>query len=370
MTSSAPVSRNMALDVMRGLTVAAMILVNNPGSWSYLWGPLGHADWHGYTPTDLVFPFFLFITGSAMFFALRRFNYEPSKDALTKLARRVLIIFGIGVFLHAYPFSKSFEELRIMGVLQRIAIAYGVATLAVLYLSTRGVIIFTLMLLIGYWAILFFAGSGDPYSLEGNIVAPIDQLILGASHMWAGKGMPFDPEGILSTLPSIANVTGGYLATKYLASLSSDTEKVKKMLAYGACLIVIGHVWGFLFPINKSLWTSSYAVTTVGWGLFVLGALIYLCGTSIGKKMAEPFRIYGTNPLFIYALSWVWVATYWLFPITVGGEQKYMSGIIYDFLVGVVGNPYLASHSYALIHVLLFWAISWALDKKKIYIKI
>ncbi len=370
MTNSAPATRNMALDVMRGIAIAAMILVNNPGSWSYVWTPLGHSNWHGYTPTDLVFPFFLFITGSALFFALRRFNYEPSKEVLIKVARRTLIIFGIGLLLHAYPFTKPLEELRIMGVLQRIAVTYGIATIAVLYLSTRGIIIFSLVLLFGYWALLFFVGSNDPYSLEGNVVAQVDLAILGASHMWAGKGIPFDPEGILSSLPAIVSVTSGYLATKYISSLPSDCEKVKKMLVYGAALIVIGHIWGLVFPINKSLWTSSYVVVTVGWSLFTLGGLIYICDTPIGKKITEPFCIYGTNPLFIYAFSSIWLMAYWVYTVPVNGEDKYIGQIINEFFFSIISNNYLASHSFALFHVVVFWVISWILYKKKIFIKI
>ncbi len=374
MVNSTPTQRNVALDVMRGLTIAAMILVNNPGSWDYVYWPLAHANWHGYTPTDLVFPFFLFITGSAMFFGLSRFDYQPSSDALKKLLKRVLIIFGIGLFLHAYPFIEPFSNLRIMGVLQRIAIAYGIAALAVLYLSNRGVILFTVAILLLYWLILIVAGGVDPYSLEGNCITPIDRLILGTSHMWDGKGIAFDPEGLMSTLPAIANVTAGFLTTKYLVSLPNNSVKIQKMLMYGVGLIVLGHLWELVLPINKSIWTSSYVVVTTGWALVILGALISLCGSNIGLKIARPFQIYGSNPLFIYGLSWVWMETYWIIPINYNGVEislgEYLPELFFNFF-GRDGNAnYWASHSFALFHVVLFWVISWALYKKRIFIKI
>ena len=364
-------SRNVALDVLRGLTVVMMILVNNPGSWGSIWWPLGHAKWHGYTPTDLVFPFFLFITGSAMFFALKRFNYEPSKEALRKLAKRVFIIFAIGIFLHWYPFSKSFEDLRIMGVLQRIAVAYGIATLAVLYLSTRGLILFGGVLLFGYWVLLFLGGGLDPYSIQHNIVRVVDIAVIGESHMFPYMNPMFEPEGLLSTFPAVVNVLAGYLITKKLSSISLDSEKIKYLAVSGVALIVAGHVWGLLFPIGKNLWTSSYVVVTTGWAFIFLAVLTFICSKPLGSKIMEPFRIYGTNPLFIYAFSWIWIASYWLITMDLNGESVDFATYLYKgILLPALGNDLVASHTYAFIHVVIFWFVSWFMDSRKIYIKI
>jgi predicted acyltransferase len=362
--------RNIALDAMRGLTVAGMILVNSPGSWEYVWGPLGHADWHGYTVTDLVFPFFLFISGSAMFYSFSRYGYQPSSEVLRKLVRRVLLIFAIGLLLHLYPFTQPLGELRIMGVLQRIALCYGIAALAVLYLTSRGVLVFSVLLLLVYWLVLVWMGGISPFSLEGNGVVQIDLAILGAHHMWDGKGIPFDPEGLLSTLPAVASVTAGYLATCWLSAMAGVREKLLKLVLAGLVLIGLGHLWGLWFPINKSLWTSSYVLVTSGWALLVLAALTIICDSSSGRRLVEPLRVYGSNPLFIYALSWVWVASYWLVSLPYNGESISLYGFLFNQLLWVTGNPYLASHLFALIHVIFFWWVSRLLYKHKIIIKI
>jgi predicted acyltransferase len=364
------VQRDQALDAMRGLAVAGMIFVNSPGSWEYVWRPFGHADWHGYTPTDLVFPFFLFISGSAMFFAFKRYDYQPSPEALRKLGRRVVLIFVIGLLLHLYAFTHPLEELRIMGVLQRIALCYGIAALAVLYLSARGVLIFSVLLLLGYWLLLLGAAGDMAYTLEGNLVVRVDLAILGASHMWDGKGVPFDPEGLLSTLPAVVNVTTGYLATRWLAKMKDVHEKVQKLVLAGIALIGVGHLWDLGFPINKGLWTSSYVVVTSGWALLVLVALIKASQSILGRRLLEPLRIYGTNPLFIYSLSWLWVASYGLVSLPYGGESVSLNEFLFGQVLWAVGNPYLASHLYALAHVIFFWWLSRLLYARNIFIKI
>ncbi|OZG72174.1 hypothetical protein BTA51_17655 [Hahella sp. CCB-MM4] len=365
-------SRNLSLDVLRGLTIALMILVNTPGSWSAVWGPLGHAHWHGYTPTDLVFPFFLFITGSAMYFSLRKFNYQPSKELHIKILSRVAIIFLIGLLLQWFPFTKSFDDLRIMGVLQRIALAYGIAAIAIIHLSTRWLGIFSGLILLGYWALLFFAGSaGDPYSIEHNIVRQVDLAVLGKSHIYPYMKPIFEPEGLLSTLPAVVNVIAGFWVTKAVNMMKDDQERFRKLISWGIALLVIGHVWGLVFPINKSLWTSSYVVVTSGWALVVLGMLVAVCATQRGKSVMEPFRIYGTNPLFIYTISWLWVSIYRLIPVPMSGSTVGLNTFMYEsWFLPAADNIYLASHSYALVHVILFWVIAWMLDRQKIYIKI
>ncbi|HEY7883988.1 MAG TPA: heparan-alpha-glucosaminide N-acetyltransferase domain-containing protein, partial [Cellvibrionaceae bacterium] len=222
--------RFLSLDVMRGLTLALMILVNTPGSWSYAYGPLLHADWHGATFTDFIFPFFLFIVGSAMFFSWQRQAELSFASRSLKILRRTALIFLIGLALNAYPFTGDLDSLRILGVLQRIALAYCAAAFIIMLPGLyRGII--ALVLLLGYWALLNI--SSDPYSLAGNVVRQFDLWVMGANHLWTGKGIAFDPEGILSTLPAIVNVLLGFEAARVLIS-SADKTRAQWLLFVSA----------------------------------------------------------------------------------------------------------------------------------------
>src|SRR5690606_18174772 len=254
--------RFQALDVMRGLTLALMILVNTPGSWSFVYSPLLHADWHGITPTDYVFPLFMSIVGSSMYFATRGLRQLTPVAQTKKILRRSARMFLIGVLLAAYPFTASLETWRIMGVLQRIAIAYAFAAFIILYFGFVGRVIISAILLLGYWALLNL--SADPYSLEHNLVRQFDMAVLGANHLWQGKGIAFDPEGILSTLPSIVNVIIGFEATRVLLASENKTKALLQLLIAALLLIAVAIVWSWVFPINKSLWTSPFVLLTCG----------------------------------------------------------------------------------------------------------
>lgn len=362
--------RSLALDAMRGFTLAAMILVNTPGSWGHLYWPLAHADWHGYTPTDLIFPFFLFIVGAAMFYSLRRFDYSPSKDALLKLGKRVAIIFAIGLLLHAFPFTAPLSELRIMGVLQRIALAYGLAALAVLYLSIPMLYLLMAALLLGYWALLYTVGGANAFSVEANVVTVVDRALLGSAHLWQGKGVAFDPEGLLSTLPAVVNVLVGFLTARWLARSEKIPQQLRDLALGGLALLVLGYLWSLWLPFNKSLWTSSYVLATSGWALWVLAVFIVVCRTGWGVKLVHPLRIYGMNPLFIYALSAVWVKSYFLVSLEFAGEKMNAYQFFYEVCLRLVPDPYAASVLFAATHVLLFWGVAYILYRKNIFIKI
>lgn len=362
--------RSIALDAMRGTTLAAMILVNTPGSWGHVYAPLAHADWHGYTPTDLVFPFFLFIVGAAMYFALRRFDYSPAPDALRKLGRRVAIIFAIGLLLHAFPFTSPLGELRIMGVLQRIALAYGLATLAVFYLPGRLLYAAMAITLLGYWALLYAVGAADAFSVHGNVVTVVDRAVLGDGHLWTGKGVPFDPEGLLSTWPATVNVLAGFVGTRWMMRMGDSGRQSRHLLIAGAALVVAGHVWSLWLPINKSLWTSSFVVVSSGWAFVVLAAFVAMCSGRRGARLAQPLRIYGMNPLFIYALSVLWVKCYWLVVLEIDGEAMNAYDVLYRVCLALVGDPYVASVLFAGAHVLLFWLIARFLYRRNIFIRI
>jgi len=240
--------RLYALDAFRGLTIATMILVNTPGSWAHIYPPLAHADWHGCTPTDLVFPFFLFIVGVAMWFSFSKYDHHINTPAIIKVLKRTFLIFLIGLLLTAFPFyNKDYSHLRILGVFQRIALAYGGAGLIVLILKEQHLKYVNAVLLLGYWWALWHFGGGDPYGLETNLVRRIDLAILGPNHVWHGKGLPFDPEGLLSTLPAIVTVTLGYFTGKLITTSESRMILVGKMFFIGTAMVLVGLLWDFNF---------------------------------------------------------------------------------------------------------------------------
>lgn len=358
--------RFLSLDVMRGLTLALMILVNTPGSWQFVYGPLLHADWHGATPTDYIFPFFMFIVGSAMVFAMRGLSkLTPSQQTL-KILRRVGLLFLIGVLLLAYPFNKSIDEWRVMGVLQRIALAYGAAAFIILYCGVWTRALIAAGLLIGYWGLLNLVAN--PYGLETNVVRHIDLAVLGAEHLWQGKGIAFDPEGLLSTLPSIVNVLIGYEATRILISSDNKSRAMLQLLALGFGMIILALLWNVSFPINKSLWTSPFVLITCGSAIIMLLLLVAIERSPLMRVVAPAYRFFeiiGKNPLFIYVLSGLIAITlYW---IPVSGTHAYAA--LYN-LYCTFADPYFASFLFALTMVALLWLIAFVLHKRNIVISL
>jgi predicted acyltransferase len=358
--------RFQALDVMRGLTLALMILVNTPGSWSFVYSPLLHADWHGITPTDYVFPFFMFIVGSSMYFAMRGLSQLTPVAQTKKILRRSALMFLIGVLLAAYPFTASLETWRIMGVLQRIAIAYAFAAFIILYFGFVGRVIISAILLLGYWALLNL--SADPYSLEHNLVRQFDMAVLGANHLWQGKGIAFDPEGILSTLPSIVNVIIGFEATRVLLASENKAKALLQLLIAALLLIAVAIVWSWVFPINKSLWTSPFVLLTCGAAILLLLLLVKLeqsAAAPVVKPVYHFFEIIGKNPLFIYVLSGLLAVTLYLIPVGSGSAYTALYAAFCSF-----SDPYLASLLFALLMVAILWGVAWVLHKRNIIISI
>lgn len=362
--------RFVALDAFRGIAIAGMILVNTPGSWSYVYSLLTHADWHGCTPTDLVFPFFLFITGAAMAYSFRKYGDRPTGAAMAGIAKRVAILFSLGLFLNWYGYWDNWPDLRVMGVLQRIALAYGLAAIIALSLNRAWRFAMSGALLIGYWLLLSAFGGAEPYGLEHNLVRRIDIAVLGASHLWQGKGVAFDPEGLLSTVPAVVSVLIGYEAVRHLQR-SSSSRPLPELIAAGAALVAIAVVWDSVMPINKSLWTSSYVLYTSGISLWLLAGLAWLDRWKWADRPMATLQIYGFNPLLIYALSWLWTRTISVL-ITVpdaAGNRVSLYDWLFNALQGVF-DPFNASLVFALIHVALFWWVSWVLLSRRIVIKI
>jgi predicted acyltransferase len=364
-------TRYLALDVFRGMTVALMILVNNPGSWSHIYAPLRHAAWHGCTPTDLVFPFFLFIVGVSMFFSFSSVNHTLDSKMFLRILKRAVLIFAIGLFLSSFPqWKQDFSKLRIPGVLQRIAIAYFAASVIVLTVGRKWLPWISGAVLVGYWALLKYGGTGDPYSLEGNIVAVADKAIFGENHIYKGFGLPFDPEGLLSTLPAVITVITGYLA----GAIINTVEKHKIPIRFsiiGITGIAAGLLWSLLLPLNKPLWTSSYVVYTAGWAFIILALMIWITDIKGITGWTSFFTAFGMNPLFIFALSGLW-ARFLTRIVKIGSGEEAVNG--YNWLYTNVFQPLAGdingSLLFALFHILVFWLIVHWLQKKKIYIKV
>lgn len=364
--------RYLALDVLRGMTIALMITVNTPGSWQYIYPPLRHAAWHGCTPTDLVFPFFLFVVGVSMFFSFSKYQNSLNNDTLLHVGKRTLIIFAIGLFLNSFPqWLTNYSDLRIMGVLQRIALAYGLAAFIVLAFSKKFIALLSVVILMGYWAIIYFSGGNDPYSLEGNVTIPFDRAILGENHLYKGFGIPFDPEGLLSTLPAIVTVLLGYFA----GVLIKITEKKRvplKLFLFGTIATVAGYLWGFAFPINKALWTSSYVLFTAGLAAMLFALLIFIIDIKEYRKWTSFFVVFGMNPLFIFALSGLWAKSLSRLILVPDAEGNHMAGstwLYQNVFVPLAGNMN-GSLLYALTHIFFFWFIGYVLYKNKIFIKV
>lgn len=368
--------RYLALDVLRGLTIALMVLVNTPGSWSTIYAPFRHAAWHGFTITDLVFPSFLFVVGNAMSFSMRKFDAQPDSVFLKKVFKRTFLIFFIGLFLSAFPFVyrlegeivlKDLTNMRIMGVLQRIALCYFFASLIVKYFKLKGSLVLGALILLVYWGVMFYFGEpGDPYSKTGNAALKFDLLIFSPENLWHGFGFPFDPEGLLSTLPAIVNVIAGYAAGLFIQRSGNNFTTVWKLVVAGLVFGAVGQVWNLVFPINKPIWTSSYVMLTVGWSLVLISALIWIIEVVKLKKWTYFFEVFGKNPLFIFVMSGVFVML--MNVIYINGQS--MKGWIYDKVFLSWLTPYNASLFFAITYMLLMWLMGYWMDKKRIYIKV
>ncbi len=366
--SAGKTARLMSLDVFRGATVAFMIIVNTPGTWSHVYAPLRHAPWHGCTPTDLVFPSFLFISGVAMWFSLRKFNFEFSGASLFRILRRVLLIFAAGLFLNIFPhfIDRDYNTLRIMGVLQRIALAWGLGAVLVLLIRRNYIWIATAVILFGYWALMYFMGGADPYSLEGNFARTVDIAVLGENHLYKGFGMPFDPEGLLSTLPATATVLLGFMAGGLIGSSGTSWRAPGWLTVTGALLIGAGLLWGIYFPINKPIWTSSYVLFAGGIGMIILALLYVIIDIWNLKGWTGFFNTFGTNALFTYLLAGIWTKTMLAVKI---GEVSLYNWIFTHICSPLFEQQKLASLLFAIIQVMIIWAFGYILYRKKIIIK-
>ncbi|MEO7445403.1 MAG: DUF5009 domain-containing protein [Ferruginibacter sp.] len=380
--------RFYSLDVFRGATVALMILVNNPGSWSYIYPPLEHAPWHGLTPTDLVFPFFLFAVGNAMAFVFSRMEASGDARFWRKIIRRTILIFLIGIFLNWFPFIKwtadgelvgrNYHSLRLLGVLQRIALAYFFASAIIHIFKIRGAYVVSVFILLAYWFICLVGNPADPYSFTGWFGTALDMKILGESHMYHGEGAAFDPEGFMSLPAAVVQVIFGYFAGMYIVQKGKTAEMVNGLFVAACILIFTGFIWDMAFPINKKIWTSSYTVYTTGLAMLILAFMIYLI--EFRKKtgvVTKFFDVFGKNALFIFMLSGILPRAQGLIRIPNGvdaeGKPKFLTPFNWFFehvCRPLFQDPRAGSLLYALCFITMMWFIAWQLHRRKIYIKV
>jgi predicted acyltransferase len=367
--------RLVSLDVFRGLTIAGMVLVNNPGSWAHIYWPLDHAEWNGWTPTDLIFPFFLFIVGVAIPLALgrRAERGDKRRDLILKIVYRTLVIFALGEFLAGFPFFHL-STIRIPGVLQRIAVCYFFASIIFLTTRPRTQAIIAVALLIVYWLLMTHVpapgyGVGD-LSKEGSLASYVDRRVFGP-HIWK-QGIVYDPEGILSTMGALATTLFGVLTGHRLrCETRTPIEKVAHMFIAGVSCVIVGWIWNVWFPINKSLWTSSYVFFTAGLALQFLALGYWLIEIKRYKAWTKPFEIFGVNALVLFVGSGVMARMLTLIKVPrADGSPQALQGYIYDHAFASWLSPNNASLAFAISFILLWLFLMWLLYRKNVIIKV
>jgi predicted acyltransferase len=402
--------RFYSLDVFRGATVCLMILVNNPGAWSHIYAPLDHAPWHGLTPTDLVFPFFLFAVGNALTFVMPKLEAAGPAVFWKKIITRSALIYLIGLFLVWWPFVievnritpgttdlhketilkgftwidyskdkagaiiESVRGIRLLGVLQRIALCYFFGAIIIYYLKPRRSFYIGIILLLLYWALCLLGNPTDPFSLGGWFGTDIDKQILTVPHMYRQEGLngqkiPFDPEGLMSTIPAIVQVIFGYIAGYYIKKKGKTPEMLNGLFVAGVAFIITGFCWDMVFPINKKIWTSSYTVYTTGLAMLTLATMIHFIEfKNVKGWLARFFDVFGKNALFVFALSSFLPRGLALLQLEDGINP--WNWLYKKVWAHVPGPPEIGSLLYAISVILFMWFICWWMDKRNIYIKV
>ena len=363
--------RYLAIDVFRGLTLWVMIIVNMSISETLSYTQLLHSPWNGLTLTDMVFPSFLFAVGASMAFSLRPNLSLPMAVFLPRIGRRALIIFLCGILVSNFPFFRfdthqqahfiGFESLRIFGVLQRIALCYGIGALVLKLTGRKGAMVYSVLALLVYWAVM--ATFGD-YSLKGNAGLKLDLWLLGPLHLYKGEGIPFDPEGLLGTIPSTVNVLAGYMVADYLRHRQASIKLTQSMLIAGCALIGLSLLWNLSFPINKKLWTSSYVVCMIGIDLIVLGLLILGLDVWKQRKLVPLFDVMGKNTLAIYMVAEMSMAVAWTFSI---GKTPLFMWIYNNGFHWAGDKP--GALLFAIVFAALCWGLAYIMDRKGIYLR-
>ena len=391
--------RLLSLDVFRGLTIAGMLLVNNPGTWSAIFPPLEHAEWNGWTPTDLIFPFFLFIVGITTHLSLsaRRARGDDDSAVVKQILRRGIIIYLLGFAMAMFPFYQwgtiasipnatpwdrilyRIEHVRILGVLPRIAIVYICAGLLTLKTTLKQQIIIIATLLFGYWFAMTLIPVPGEHEIgavllnthDRNLAAWLDRAILGTNHTWSGS-VTFDPEGPMSTIPAIATAMLGVIAGRWIVQKEKPLlERISGMFAAGAIGMMVGLMWNWAFPINKNLWTSSYVIFTAGMACVAIATIMWIVDYCNVKWWTKPFVIYGVNPIVAFVGSGVLARLiYTLWHVSYNGKSVAIQDAIYQILFLPWLPPRVASLAFAVSFVLLWYGILAVLYRRNIILKV
>jgi len=388
-------SRLLSLDVLRGITIAGMIMVNNPGSWGKIYTPLEHAQWNGLTPTDLVFPFFMFIMGVSMYLSYKKFDFKLSGQTFTKLLRRSVLLFLIGLAIgwfslfcrglnglraedmslvdKIFQSANSFQHIRILGVLQRLALVSFFGSFIVLSVKPKRIPWLIGFILLFYWILMAVMGSYAEN--DSSLVSIIDNAVLGVKHMYTdnlpdGSKVVFDPEGLLSTLPCIAHVLLGFLAGKLISESKDNNQRIQKLFIFGTIIMFIGFLLNYGFPINKKIWSSSFVLATCGLASLLLALLLWIIDVKGKKKWSIFFESFGVNPMFIYVVAGILSILLGNIGFTYFAEWFSLKGFVYTQWLSPVFGDYLGSLVFALSFVTINWFIGHILYKKKIFIKL
>jgi predicted acyltransferase len=367
--------RLLSLDVFRGITIAAMILVNNPGLWGSVYAPLCHASWHGLTPTDLIFPFFMFIMGTSMAYAFARFDHHIDRPFLAKLLRRTIVLFVIGMAISLFGLLCNGAEdplghIRILGVLQRLALAYFFGGLAVMSIKRTKTLLYTAAGILAAYAVVLFCGHGLELS-EQNIIGVVDRALFGADHIYRewlpdGSRIAFDPEGLISTLPGIAQVIFGYVCGTMLREKTNLPTRLMHLAVLGIALLFAGLLLSYGCPLNKKVWTPTFVLTTCGFATLSLLLLTWIIDVRGAKRWATPFQAFGLNPLAIYVAAAVVGIPINVLP----REGLTIQEHCYQAIAAVIHDPYFASLCYSLLFIFVCYLLAWALYRKHIVIKL
>ena len=392
-------SRILSIDILRGLTIAGMITVNNPGSWSYMYAPLEHAEWNGLTPTDLVYPFFMCVMGMCIYIAMRKFDFACNRATVYKIVKRMVLIYLVGLaivwfsafcrrwnnpqegadfFSQLWYMVWSFDKLRLTGVLARLAVCYGITALLAITVRHKHLPYIIVGLLLTYFVILM-AGNGFAYD-ETNILSIVDRAVLTDAHMYHDNGI--DPEGLLSTLPSIAHTLLGFIIGSLLfrkadagaqqldARTNITLTKVVPLFVVGTSLLFAGYLLSYGCPINKKVWSPTFVLVTCGLASMLLALLTWIIDVKGKKSWSKFFEVFGVNPLFLFVLSDFFAIVFGAFTFPVGDKQMNVVGFVYSQLLSPVFGEYGGSLVYSLLFIALNWVIGYQLYKRKIHIKL
>ena len=375
--------RLSSLDVFRGITIAAMILANMAGVADDVYRPLSHSEWHGCTPTDLIFPCFLFIVGVAMTFSLSKYTAEnkPTKAVYLRILRRTAILFILGLVLNGFwnqgVWTFDLSSIRLMGVLQRIALTYLFASLIVLKLPRKSQWLVAGGLLIAYWLTMMYIPVPDygagVLTREGNFGAFIDRLIIPKAHLYKGDGFNFlgDPEGLFSTIPAIVSVLAGYFTGEWIKDKKQATSQTSMdLVLFGLCCLVIAIIWDVAFPINKKIWTSSYVLFTAGWALMLLAACYELIEVRLIKRWSKPFEMMGLNAIALFVASVFLIKIAAKTQLGTGETAVSIYNWIYQNIFASWAGNFNGSFLFALVTLLFWYGVAVLMYQKRWFIKV